>query len=194
MQYSIERLQSDVLARLGEISQPVPTLSQIGVISPADVIERMVLSLLPEVGTRLINSASLDKLCDGCEIEVSLNRTKMPSGLYSADLSLPRGFLRLVSIEMSGWSRSVNKVIVPGSAEWNCQWSEESGISGSPGRPRVYLHGGQLRCIGSETADSTLGKLKCWCVPEIDETGNFYFPEGLYGELIREILVVLTKD
>lgn len=192
MKYSIRKLQTDVMARLGEIAQPQSLLSMSGVPWPEDIIGLKVRTLLGETASRLIREAPVESL--GCGVSLicgDVSMRMMPCGLYGAEWRLPDGFLRLISVKMAGWTGGVNHPIVPGSSEWRRQWSAERGIAGCPERPRAYLdsdgEGMMLRLLGSESEEDTLEWLSGWSVPEISEEDEFEFPEGLYSELVGAV-------
>ena len=187
MEYTIERLESDVKARLGEISRPQPAFSDSGIMSPADVISIKVVKSLAEVGSRLILDAPLELLQGGVELLVETQMRIMPCGLYGAELILPAGFLRLISMRMAAWSRSVRHLILPGSAEWECQWSAEEGIAGCPERPRAYLDAGLIRVVGSPSDTDTLASFRCCNIPSPDTEGRFSYPDPLYPSLVASI-------
>ena len=184
------------MARLGEIARPqnaLPSQPALAAVPwPEDIIGRKVTYLLGEIGSKSIKEAPAEWLSGAPAISAGeVGMRMMPCGLYGAEVRLPEGFLRLTSVKMAGWSRSVCSLIIPGSAEWCRQWSAETGISGCHARPRAYLDcGGDgffLRLLGSECADDSLEWLCGWCVPAVDEEGFFEFPEGLYSELAGAI-------
>lgn len=187
MVYTIERLESDVKARLGEISRLQPAFSDSEILSPADVISIKVDSLLPEIGSRLILDAPLELLQGGMELSAEIKMRIMPCGLYGAELILPAGFLRLVSIQMTAWGRREGHLILPESTEWECQWSAEEGIAGCPERPRTYLDGGMIRAVGSRSQTDTLASFRCCVIPNPDSEGRFTFPDPLYPSLVSSI-------
>ena len=206
MKHSILKLQSDVMARLGEIARPQSqssaSSSAVDVPWPEDIIGLKARSLLPEVGGSLIREAPLPLLDCGASHspgtpEVYAMR-RMPCGLYGAEVRLPGGFLRLVSVKMSDWGRSAVSVVLPESSGWNRQWSVESGIAGCPDRPRAYVDsdggGILLRLMGSGSEDAALEWLNVWSVPEIDSSGEFDFPETLYPDLVAGISGRLIKE
>ena len=88
MEYTLERLQGDVMARLGEIARPQPVLSGCGVPSPVDVLSVRVGILLPDVGSRLILEAPVE-LLRGEEISLQISILNMPCGIYGAELTVP---------------------------------------------------------------------------------------------------------
>ena len=187
MVYTIERLQKEVSARLGEISVTPTSISASGVPTPAEIVAAKIKSMLPEEGSKLIKGASADELGCGIEMEVTVATSKlMTCGLYAIEIELPEDFLRLVSLKMAGWERSVGRLILPTMPEWECQWSEEPGIAGSPQRPRAYMDGKILRAIGSQENDST-ESMYGWRIPVADTDGNFDFPAGLYPDLLGAI-------
>lgn len=178
------------MARLGEIVRPQPEVSCCGVPSPYDVLSDRIGVLLPEVGSRLILEAPVESL-SGEEISVDISMRKMPCGIYGVELPVPEGFLRFVSMRMSGWGRSVGSLLLPGSAGWECQLSSEEGIAGCPERPRVYLDSGMLRGMGSKKETDTLASFRCCCVPTISSEGIFFFPDPLYPALVASIAAKL---
>ena len=193
MRYSIRQLESDVMARLGEIARPHGASVESGVPWPEDVVAVKARSLLGDVGSELIRGAAVESLggqvggFPDCEVAMR----KMPCGLYGAEVRLPGGFLRFVSVKMSAWSRSVSTLALPESPSWSRQWSPEPGIAGCRERPRAYLdsdgEGLLLRLLGSESSGDVLEWLHVRTVPEVDDDGEFDFPEALYGRLAGEI-------
>ena len=198
MRCSLNRLQTDVMARLGERARPQAVAVTSGVPWPEDIVALKVSAFLAEEGSRIIREAPVGLLgCGvvglmGCEV---VSRRKMPCGLYAAEVRMPDDFLRMVSVKMSGWLRGAVDVAFPGSAGWERQWSAESGIAGCPERPRAYLDadgsGLLLRLVGSESESDSLEWLSGWCVPEADNDGEFDFPDGLYPELVAAVMARL---
>ena len=173
MTFNIDTLIRDVRGRIGEI---------------ADEVARMIESMLPEIGAGIIRGAPLDQLGGGMPTVGETTSRLMPCGLYAVEVTVPEDFLRLVSVKISGWQRSANTLILPGDAAWECRWSAEPGIAGSPARPRAYLgpEGGVniLRLIGSESVDAALEHLMVLTIPKAPE---FHFPSQLYPELVGRI-------
>ena len=192
MKYNIQQLQSDVMARLGEIARPQSAFPVSDVPWPEEIIGLKARSLLGETASTLIRKAAAESLGYGhsCRHGEAVMR-KMPCGLYAAELLLPEDFLRLTSVKMAGWTRGVHSIILPEASDWNRQWSAEAGIAGCPERPRAYLDhtggGMTLRLVGSESEADTPEWFCGWCVPVISEEGEFDFPEGLYPELTASI-------
>lgn len=191
MLFTIVRLQSDVMVRLGEIAQPQPTLSATTIPGPADIVATKIKIMLPEIGSKLIRETSPDLLGNGEIAEPEFSMRKMPCGMYAAEIALPEGFLRMVSLKMESWSRSVGRLILSGSADGECQWSTESGIAGSPDRPRVYLDGDIVRAVGSKTESDKIERFVCWQIPSVAEDGTFCFPAALYPILTSIIAAKL---
>ncbi|MDE7347542.1 MAG: hypothetical protein K2N48_12495 [Muribaculaceae bacterium] len=193
MIYTVDRLRSDVMARLGEIARPQGLLSDSGVPWPEDVVSVKAVSLLDEVGSELIRRAGIEALGGGVDASSGLDvvMRRMPCGLYGAEIRLPGDFLRLASAGMSGWRRDVFVPVFPGSTEWSRQWSAEPGIAGCPDSPRAYVGicGAEmlLRLMGSESVEDSLEHLHVWARPVPDGQGEFTFPESLYTDLIAGI-------
>lgn len=194
MTFDLEKLLTDVMARLGEIARPVASrlLDAGDVPWPEDIIGMKVRSLLPEVGSRLIREAPADLLGSPPLVDWVTSSCLMPCGLYAAEIRLPDGFLRLTSARMSGWGRSVCSLVMPCSPEWNRQWSPETGVAGCPDRPQAYLDcdsgGLLLRLVGTETEDSELEWLGVWTVPTPSEEDAFVFPAPLYPRLVGALV------
>lgn len=188
MNYSVNQLQTDVMGRLGEISRPLSSLSDSDVPGPEDVVALKISSMLPEIGKGMLLSASAEMLGGGMPLEAEVKTRIMPCGLYSFEIRMPEDFLRIVSVKMSGWRCGVCRLIMPGDAAWEGQWSAEQGIAGCPERPRAYLvnedEGPMLRLIGSEDPDAALVHLSIFCIPSAPD---FHFPPGLYPELVAAI-------
>lgn len=198
MVYTLDRLQRDVMARLGENTQPPASYDGLDIPSPVDVIRRKISSLLPEIGTKLIKDTQADNLGAGEPLESAVSMRKMPCGLYAGEMGLPEDFLRLVSLKMAGWSRCVTQVIRSGDMEWSRQWSAEPGIAGCPECPRAYLvceeDGMKLRFIGSEDGVDSLESLRVCRAPSPAADGSFHFPPSLYPPLISEIVATLIPN
>ena len=195
MKYSVNQLQTDVMARLGEISRPLSSLSDLDVPSPEDVVALKISSMLPEVGKSILCGASAEMLAGGMPLQSEVITWMMPCSLYAVELLLPEDFLRLVSVSILGWHRGVSGLILPGDAAWECQWSVEPGIAGCPARPQAYLvasgEGRKLRLLGSEGPDAALEHLSILCIPSAPD---FHFPPRLYPELVASIADKIAKD
>ncbi len=192
---TLERLYADVSARLGEIPRPQGSPSSTKIPSPSEIIACKADDFLPEVGARVIKEASPELLTSAPSYDSEISMRIMPCGLYAAEMPLPASFLRLASVRMSGWSRSVRGLILPGSPEWDCQWSPETGIAGSPSRPKAYLDmsGGSpiIRAMASSSADDTPAELSCFCAPIPSADAVFIFPDTLYYALVAEIAAAM---
>ncbi|MCM1489272.1 MAG: hypothetical protein NC095_00370 [Muribaculum sp.] len=185
---SIEQLIEDVMSRMGETSEVSPSAGLTGVPTLEDILKRKISSFLPEVGKKLLVEASAEMLAGAEDYHVEVSARKVPAGLYAVDIPLPEDFVRLVSLKMRSWQRSVEKVFTPGSDGFQRQYSAEPGISGCPLCPQAYLSNGILSAIGSETASDTLEHLHLWRIPTPDSAGNFHFPAPLYPDLLSHLI------
>lgn len=204
MKFGFHTLQAEIMARLGEIARPQGQSQSQTELSdvpwPEDIIGVKVRSLLPEVGAGLIKEAPC--VAPGCPVGglsgCPVAMKEMPCGLYGAEVRMPEGFLRLVSVKMSGWRGSVYSLIRPEMSDWNRQWSPHPGIAGCAEWPRAYLdsdgEGLLLRLVGSLTSEESLEWLQIWTVPEVDDLGEFDFPEALYPELVGSIAGILGSQ
>lgn len=193
MEYTLQKLQDDVMARLGESVQPSASCPGVEIPTVGDIIGKKIRSLLPMVGKRLIMEASSGELGGGKVMEATAALRLMPCKLYGAEIALPNDFLRLCSVKMKGWSHGLAAVVMPGEPGWSRQWSKEPGIAGCQERPRAYLvsEGGsvKIRAIGSAAESDSLEWLYGWQVPEVGSDGKFHFPDMLYPELIRDLIL-----
>lgn len=192
MIFTLERLRRDVMVRLGEIARSQP--SSLPVPGTDEVVGIKVESFLPMVGAKLIGDASLEMLEGGCEEEYEVEMRKMPCGLYAAEVSLPEDFLRLVSVNLESWGRPAVQLILPGMPFWECQWSVEEGIAGSPERPRAYLDGHMLRAVGSRTAVNISVSLRLWRIPQLDSDDRFLYPAMLYASLVSGVAAAVIGE
>ena len=192
MEFTLERLRRDVMLRLGEIARPQS--SSLHVPSAAEVVGMKVESLLPTVGGKLIVEASPEMPGSGCEEDAAAEMRKMPCGLYAAEVSLPDDFLRLVSVNMESWRCPAVSWILPGMSTWECQWSEEEGIAGSPERPRVYLDGHKLRALGVRSVTDIVVTIRGWRIPQVDADGIFEYPAMLYASLVGGLAKAIVGE
>ncbi|MDE6018872.1 MAG: hypothetical protein K2G85_08695 [Muribaculaceae bacterium] len=201
MKFTLDQLQRDVMARLGEIPRPLSLHESEDIPSACEVMRNVISSLLPCEGTKLIKEANQEMLGGGEEWAGIVEKRLMPCGLYAAEVGLPESFLRLVSAKLSCWRRSVCRLISPGDPEWPRQWSSEPGIAGNPDRPRVYLDGDgdclKLRMSGSEDPDYEIDRVCICAIPAVGEDGGFMFPPSLYVDLVDKIsgkIIALSSD
>lgn len=201
MQYTIVRLQTDVMALSGENPRQLESFGATSGIWTYDAHSLRIRALLPICGRTLLSEASRQLLGGGEEMTPQYTCKKMPCGLYAVDIELPATTVRIVSIYIPGWERDLSKLITPDSAEWNRQWSAEPCIAGCSSNPIAYIDastgGIRLRAMSidkpfaqeAEYDDENSGKplVAVWKLPEVDEDDNFQFPEGIYMELVREI-------
>lgn len=110
MLHTLQKLQSDVMARLGENVQPPASEFQFSFPSAAEVISLKIKSLLPIVGRRLLAEASLAELGGAEAIDTAATMKLMPCGLYAAEISLPENLARIVSVKMVSWKRDVEQI------------------------------------------------------------------------------------
>lgn len=196
MTFSLQRLQKDVLARLGESVRAADSSLPVAIPGVAEVLEKKVETLLPSVGCGLIASAPLSALGVGEELSGESTAVEMPCGLYAHDIAIPEDFIRIVSVRMESWHRSAVSVSMPEEPGWMRQWSPEPAIAGCKVSPRVYLlqEGGlRLRCCGSDSEDDALAWLGMWRIPRADGVGRFCFPQGLYEELVSDMALRLLE-
>lgn len=200
---NIDRLLTDVLARLGETARPLPPSADAGgwadVAQPEDVIALKVRASLPEVGARLIREAPPELLGGGASAAPpQATRRLMPCGLYAAEVRLPDDFLRLAGARMAGWRHGVGAATPPGDPQWGRQWSAEPAIAGCAERPRAYLDsdsgGLLLRLLGSGEEDADVDFIDLWSTPTLTEAGDFLFPPGLYPELVAALAAEACKS
>lgn len=195
MLYNILGLQTDVMALSGENPRRRESLSAVGAPWAQDMIAMRIKALLPSCGRNILLEAPPHLLGGGETITPGFSCKMMPCGLYAVDLQLPATTLRIASLKLPGWKREVSRVIPRDSAEWERQWSPESGIAGCPAKPMAYMDASEsgmlLRAIGTDrpfAAETAPAPAVGICrVPEPDEDDNFHFPETLYPQLVLAI-------
>ncbi len=191
MIYSLQKLQCDVLARLGETVQSPTSHPELGLPAADEIIAQKLRIGLPDVGKRLIEEASLAELGGSEAIETAISMRRMPCGLYAAEMTLPSDLVRICSVKMRSWAHGISGIFMPQDAGWYRQWSSEPGIAGCMERPQAYLiveNAIKIRALGSESPSDNLESLSGWKMPEVDEDGNFRFPSSLYPALVGSII------
>lgn len=193
MEYALSGVLGDVLRRLGETAGAE---MQADIFAPAEALRLKIISLLPAVGRRLIAGATADMLGGAENLKVESRMRKAACGLHACLIPLPPDFVRLVSLRMRGWRRSVNELTVPESDAYQRQWSEEAGIAGSPSRPMAYLcheaGGPVIEAVGSVTAEDEAEHCLIWRAPAVGADGNFSFPAALYDGLVDSLVAEVS--
>lgn len=92
-------------------------------------------------------------------------------------VSLPSDYLRLISFQMSDWSRAVASSISPSSPYYARQWSAYVGVRGNASRPVVSLSGDTLEFF-SCTSSSEVATLRY--IPRCDSGDSYDLEAGLY--------------
>lgn len=191
MIFTLSQLIDDLLAWMGEAA---PAASPAGISGAMDVptaLRRKASVLLPAVGSLLILEAPAAMLPGAEHYAGNVELRRAGCGLYAADLSLPEDMVRIVSVKMAGWNRTLERFEEADSAAYGCQWSQHPAIAGNPDRPKGYLRHGNggriLTVIGSVGAGDAPEHLLLWRVPKVDVGGSFRFPAPLYPELVEKL-------
>lgn len=187
MIYTLANLVKDVMSAMGETTEVSPSPGISGIPSPSDIMHKKISSLLPAVGGKLLIEASPEMLAGAEDYKPVFNSCKSVCGLYAFDITLPEDFIRLVSLKMKSWKRSINTFVTPGSQSYMRRSSPEPAIAGSPDRPMAYLCGDVLSVCGSESASDSPEHLLIWRIPRPDSAGNFRFPASLYPALLTRL-------
>lgn len=197
MIYTLQKLQCDVMARLGEFIQSPSPHPELGLPTVDDVIVQKLKRELPLVGKRLIAEASVEELGGGEAFETEIAMCLMPCGLYGAEFILPPDFVRICSVKMRSWTHGVSVIVRPGDSGWERQWSVEPGIAGCKERPQAYMAvdaGIKVLALGSENPADTMEAVYGWRIPEVDDDGSFRFPSALYPALVGSISQSSSSD
>ena len=129
IEITIQKMASDVAALLGETLAEESHPEE----SPFPRLADRVRILAPGLLAKLILEATPDSFTGGDPITA----TPVPGENGSGWLKLPNDFLRLVSIRVSSWKRSVTEITSRGDPDSLRQESEWTGIRGSRTRPVV---------------------------------------------------------
>ena len=119
-----QNMASDTLVALGDVD----TLS----------LEEIILKELPTAIRSVVLAAPIHMLGAGIPFGESI-QWDTQQGIGSGYILLPDNFLRLVSFQMSDWSRAVSDAITPAHHQYALQSSRYPGVRGNPQKPVVAI-------------------------------------------------------
>lgn len=194
MKYTLQQLQADVMALLGENARQRDALAGVDVPGTVGMLSARIKRLLPVSGKILLQDAPQHLLGGGEPLTPPFSTCLMPCGLYAVDMELAADTVRIAGIQLKEWSRGVSSVFTPDQDGWRRQWSREPGIAGSTANPLAYMTSSSagilVRAVGvaAPPADTaSYPSLTAWRIPVADESGYFCFPAHLYPDLVNKI-------
>lgn len=112
------------------------------------------------------------------------------AGHYSGHILLPDDFMRLVTLQMSDWTRAVYTAIDTTSAYYEPTQSRFAGISGNPERPTAAIvsmpEGQAVEFHSCLSAKATIIKASYIPTPRLDPNEGIDIAEGcIYGVIQR---------
>ena len=136
MKYAVDEIKREVRIVLDNnmTSTVLTGLQDVDTLSIDDLIESKISD-----AARLIESDAPSYLLDSGEPFSDTIGWKEAIGIGSGWIRLPDDFLRLVSFQMSDWSRPTSKVITDDDPEYAMQSSRYPGIRGCPQKPIVAI-------------------------------------------------------
>lgn len=136
MEYQVRDIIRDIRVTLDEnqTSTPLTELGDSDALSLEDIIRSKI-----EDAVRTVDlSAPLWMVGPGIPFGKSIAWDGQ-EGIGSGYIELPTDFLRLLSFQMSDWSRAVFEAITPDSPQYALQSSRFPGLRGNPQKPVVVL-------------------------------------------------------
>lgn len=109
MNIKISEIISKVVKNLDENEEILREKMEFGY--PETSLTDLIADILPEVSVRVIRNASIRDIDEWKELEAEVEWIEPGHG----EIDLPRDFLRIVSLRMSDWKRSVSSVVFPDS-------------------------------------------------------------------------------
>lgn len=195
---TLQQLQADVMALLGENARQRDALAGVDVPGTVGMLSARIKRLLPVCGKILLQDAPQHLLGGGEPLTPPFSTCLMPCGLYAVDMELAADTLRIAEIRLKEWARGVSDVFTPDQDGWRRQWSREPGIAGSPANPLAYMSpssaGILVRAIGvsAPPADTaSYPSLTVWRIPAADESDYFSFPAHLFPDLVNKIALTI---
>jgi hypothetical protein len=136
MTYNIEDIKRDIRIALDQnmVSTQLLATSDIDTLSLNDIIE----SKIAEAARVVMRDAPSYLLDGGVAFGESISWFSR-EGIGGGSILLPQDFLRLVSFQMSDWSRAVTSAILEDDPFYELQSSRYPGVRGNPQKPVVAL-------------------------------------------------------
>lgn len=179
----IERIAADVATLLGETileeCQPEE--------SPYPGIEERVRILAPALLTSMLMEIPVESSADFTKSTPSISI----DGEGTVSFPLPADFLRLVSVKMSDWLRSVTNVTPLDSETGRIQESPVKALRGTRERPVAVISIGEDRnramMLFSSGSGNRLEHFLYYAVPQIAADDTLDIPQPLYHRLIIQL-------
>lgn len=136
MTYNVEDIKRDIRIALDQNTNSTPLLNtgDIDTLSLDDIIESKISD-----AARIVSRDAPLHLLDGGESFGDGIVWFSHEGIGGGYIALPSDFLRLVSFQMSDWSRAVSVAITEDDPLYELQSSRYGGIRGNPQKPVVAI-------------------------------------------------------
>lgn len=185
MTYNVEEIKKDVRIALDQNNSSTPLIDtgDIDTLTLEEIIE----SKIADAARIVLRDAPLHLLDGGVAFGESIGWHSR-EGIGSGYILLPSDFLRLVSFQMSDWSRPVSVAITEDNPLYALQSSRYSGVRGNPQKPIVALSqqpiGLVLEFYSSAAGEGVYVKRATYIpIPKI-ERGEITFCEKLKPAII----------
>lgn len=136
MKYDLDELQREVRIAMDEntVSSPLAALGDIDTLSLDELIRSKICD-----AARAVEQQAPTYLLDRGEPFADSIKWKGQVGIGMGSIHLPDDFMRLVSFQMSDWSRAVTTAISEDDPQYELQSSRYPGIRGNPQKPIVAI-------------------------------------------------------
>ena len=136
MKYELSELQLAVRIAMDEnmVSSPLAALGDIDTLSLDEIIKSKICD-----AARAVEQEAPTYLLDGGKAFGDSIKWKGQVGIGMGSIHLPDDFMRLVTFQMSDWSRAVTTAISEDDPQYELQNSRYPGIRGNPQNPVVAI-------------------------------------------------------
>ena len=136
MKYELSELQLAVRIAMDEnmVSRPLAALGDIDTLSLDEIIKSKICD-----AARAVEQEAPTYLLDGGKAFGDSIKWKGQMGIGMGSIHLPDDFMRLVTFQMSDWSRAVTTAISEDDPQYELQNSRYPGIRGNPQNPVVAI-------------------------------------------------------
>ncbi len=194
MRYSLHHIISHVRTLLNYCPDCKPLIDVCD--EPTLSINRMIATMLPTAARRVLLNASVTAIDTLRPLTGEVAWKTWPGGAI-AFIPLPDDFLRLASIQMTGWQRPA-QIITEESPEYEWQSSRFIGVRGNPQRPVAaivrYPFGQVVELYScADVTQTTIKRALYVPLPEVDADGYIDLPKGLFHD-IADYTANLTRQ
>lgn len=128
----------------------------------------------------------------------SISFERRPDGLFFANIRIPADYIRLVSVNLTGWRYPVTMLHPDNSPLYSAQYSSAPGVGNGPAMPVAFVTGDTMRFIIAHAVKEQGGYILRYIpTPSISENGEInlhnkyagalaYYAAGLYHISINE--------